>query len=983
MYKKEIFIMSTISTTSFTERLDDTKSSLDRFFRIPIREEANRIIKEMIRKNTDTNKSGLGDLDDKLLKILNNDSNYVADHSAVQPDGTVVAISLFESGFKDLKKNAEIIDEYAGYVNNLKSIVELDKLFLEKLNVVYSYYKSSSDYMSRLVNRLLKYNFDYKDEDIKDIKTRVLILRHFIKVFGYDCVEEISSPELENIVKKEFGGDVEKITDEIFKYIDETPSNDGESYNKEYIDALVKLQGTIIYKSTTIHMTKDLCEEVCSVVLEKVDLSEGDEKTERRILTDEAINGTAKLLKDCFYEPECFEINYFKNYKQADIDRIIALNSKLKSLHTKGKKTGDILYSDIDALIRVSVFICNFAHKVTVSEKDINLLKKAFPLIKCKAGSTLSKCLTEKDIKIVNTTRQYDINKDEKRIAAIKDLADRFERNLDNEDKKAYSNAIYEKIKNRYNGATSPSKKDNLFQKANELLGVDREKYKMLRIADDLANARFSSQGKTREYLYIFAIAFGMTYGCESDEFQNKTNRKDPRALTDIQKNLFFDYYSDNIVNNLRSVSGLSNGNPNVMVDGYGINYKNFAEIAFLWCLEQESMTEQEKLKTAYKIIEYCKKNGKPPESFVNSDNGANSNETLTKKYKKDYFGKELKSVDDIQTFLIKKYPCKFAGNVMKINANGRTAGNEFVRQQERVKELFEIVEADLLDNEYSSSVLQEIMYEKDEIIEFFILMHYLRELKCRKCKRKKGGVFPNCYSFFDEYSWIDKNGKEQKVSSCKEFCANKHYDDETLRKSLRKIIYFGDDYEKYFEKKLTSLSCLCNKNQIHLKEILENIEKKLTIEVLYLNKDEVSRTAIIALCYLEMVLLNYLYRCNNDNEKPITSYETFYKQFCEGRTVVAEIYDSNENKEFNKEFIYKGANKILKEAGYQTINSKNMFDVYVIFLAFKDNYNKLFKQPSASDLIKYAKNANLKLQKMKKEIEEHRKNENSISEDR
>ena len=100
---------------------------------------------------------------------------------------------------------------------------------------------------------------------------------------------------------------------------------------------------------------------------------------------------------------------------------------------------------------------------------------------------------------------------------------------------------------------------------------------------------------------------------------------------------------------------------------------------------------------------------------------------------------------------------------------------------------------------------------------------------------------------------------------------------------------------------------------------------------------------------------------------------------------MVAEIYDSNENKEFNKRVHFtKGAKQVyLKEAGYQTINSKNMFDVYVIFLAFKDNYNKLFKQPSASDLIKYAKNANLKLQKMKKEIEEHRKNENSISEDR
>ena len=76
---------------------------------------------------------------------------------------------------------------------------------------------------------------------------------------------------------------------------------------------------------------------------------------------------------------------------------------------------------------------------------------------------------------------------------------------------------------------------------------------------------------------------------------------------------------------------------------------------------------------------------------------------------------------------------------------------------------------------------------------------------------------------------------------------------------------------------------------------------------MLYLNKDEVSRTAIIALCYLEMVLLNYLYRCNNDNEKPITSYETSINSFVKEEQWLRKFMTLTKIKSLTKSSFTKG----------------------------------------------------------------------------
>lgn len=1015
--------MSERLATDFTGVARDVKKTLDSFFRIPLKEDAITIVKEMNRRNTKMYASSLGDLDKRLLNILSNAENFLSENYKILPDGNKIAKSLFEKSyeyakshedektyenrkkvgmFDDIERNAQVIKQYKDYVEGLKSIRELDHEFLKKLNTVYTQYKSSADYMGRLVNRLLKYNFNYSDESVKDVETRVLILRQLINAYGYDCVNEISSPELEDIVKNEFGGDVENITDDIFRYLED--SKEETVYGKKYISALVEFQATIIYKSSTIRMTKELCEELRMLVCEKAVLPEKNNKTkkiefkEKKILTDFAIEGTAMLLKDCFYEPETFVIQCIKKYKNAEIDKILAFKQKLDDLYKKGKKEKRESFSDIDESIRLSILFDNFSEKINASERIVSLFSKVFPKMILQDGVVLRDSITEENLKTIKCIKQSNIIKDREKLVDIRELLDECEKSLNEEEKKQYLASIYKKIGERYNGAKNPSKKDSLFKNANEIFDFNRAEYKMLKIADDLANAKFSSYGKTREYLYVFAIAFGMTStGYDEDLLivDKKTNKdflkEDPRKITDIQKNLFLDYYSDNIVNNLVSVDGFNEKKSNVSVDGYGINYKNFAEITFLWCIKQKSITAKEKLKLTYEIIEYCKENGKSEDDFKKNDTN-HCVEKTTQIYKGYYYntGINITEKSDFKAFLIDNYPCCFNGNIMKVNERGLAAGKELEKQQKRVTDLLRRVEKEMFEDWEPNNVLDTIL-ERDnacnDITRQFILRHYLRESKCRNCKRKKGGIFPNCYAFFEPYSWLDKDGKEQTISSCKDFCADKKCDIETLRKSLKNIVYIGDDCEGDFERRLTTLSSLCNNKQSDLKNILHEIEKRVNINVLYLEKKDVSRTALLALCYFEMVLMNYLHRsfCESINKDiDIKTFEEFYQMFCEGRTVSVKVYNEEtgeDDKEFNS--VYPGANTILEKAGYQTINSKNMLDVYVIFLAFKDNYKKLFELPDASELIRYAEFVNKKLKIMEKEIELNKKNENNISKDR
>lgn len=68
-------------------------------------------------------------------------------------------------------------------------------------------------------------------------------------------------------------------------------------------------------------------------------------------------------------------------------------------------------------------------------------------------------------------------------------------------------------------------------------------KYGLLKTADDLATGKFRAEGATKRSLYLFAMVFGMTYysgGINSGEILD--------FKTDIETNLFRDYYANNLM---------------------------------------------------------------------------------------------------------------------------------------------------------------------------------------------------------------------------------------------------------------------------------------------------------------------------------------------------------------------------------------------------------------------------------------------------
>ena len=114
------------------------------------------------------------------------------------------------------------------------------------------------------------------------------------------------------------------------------------------------------------------------------------------------------------------------------------------------------------------------------------------------------------------------------------------------------------------------------------------------KMAADLAAGNFVGNGGTRKNLYIFAIAFGMTTDFGGGVF-------DPD--TDIEKNLFHDYYQDNLLRHLTKSSGESD-----LPSGEGINYKNFAEVLYLYTIvKYPHLSPEKKLDKAEGLIDLCK----------------------------------------------------------------------------------------------------------------------------------------------------------------------------------------------------------------------------------------------------------------------------------------------------------------------------------------------------------------------------------------
>ena len=131
-----------------------------------------------------------------------------------------------------------------------------------------------------------------------------------------------------------------------------------------------------------------------------------------------------------------------------------------------------------------------------------------------------------------------------------------------------YCPKIKEMCEKNYRGSYEEMAKGLTFLEFSELK-ADRE-CRLATLASQLASLNFGVQKRNRANLYVFAIAFQLTFnepGCED---------------TDINKCLFYD------LNNTTFLDLAPGADENSLTD-YGINYKNYVDIIYLYYISRET----------------------------------------------------------------------------------------------------------------------------------------------------------------------------------------------------------------------------------------------------------------------------------------------------------------------------------------------------------------------------------------------------------
>lgn len=165
---------------------------------------------------------------------------------------------------------------------------------------------------------------------------------------------------------------------------------------------------------------------------------------------------------------------------------------------------------------------------------------------------------------------------------------------------------LLEKMEAEYTVFLKTIGKDNTYKQAKKDLKKSlKTDWTLLKLADDLATGKFRVNGITREQLYVFAIAFDMRYYTDPACTGYDPNR-------DIVKNLFEDYYHDNLLRYVLDEEYICNKSYyDAEPTGEGINFKNYVEVIYLYYLAQQNLSPLEKLKKAQLLIDKCAKQAK------------------------------------------------------------------------------------------------------------------------------------------------------------------------------------------------------------------------------------------------------------------------------------------------------------------------------------------------------------------------------------
>lgn len=880
---------------------------------------------------------------------------------------------LCEGKNEDIKARETAAQEYIEFAKKIPSEVQIDRRFLNGLYKIYKTtgHKSSSDYMSQLVkNRLEGINPSLiNDGDT----TRVLILKQFLSELDFMK----NTPFYDNgfkdyllkngyITENEKGTDFSKISDNIFSVLLDRKKEQSKSLSVYKLINLIKYYGYFFpCDSTTLNLLKEVfkteClssegsfESVCQAF--NCDIfrltAENIEETAETTEIEQLCNILEKLRKSVF-GGETVNANRFPaEYRYSvlcthypDIvlkKEVISLirsavpNEYLNSDYASGEKLSDILNCEAMKLISHS----EVEKKWDTAEAKIannKLLKQIESNIKNYDSVIKIKTDGGKTGKYANAVIKYAVifatNRNSKCSASL--LADSMKKNIlqlpgdscsvteiaavikdvlqkaglsFDESDAIVGEALAESATDRYVAA--------LEDKVNERYKESNKHYKqkdeqpicgkqILKMTDELARGYFDAQKTTREKLYLFAVAFKMTF------YSGAVNEKyDPDS--DIQKNLFYDYYADNLINSITSGTSIQsaeskskNEKTEKEVNGYGINLKNFAEIIFLYYL-RTSLTSTEKIRKIYSAIDYCKKNGKAKEQLRKERIDLIERQTI---YYKDALLSSVMSYSesDLLQYLIENYVCVSNNSVFCSSQEQRTAQLIYKELIKKVSELESKVLEPLLE-----SYKDTLMMDSSAAFEYF-------------------GKPPNAS---DEAKLYDKV-KEMTLKSMWMVTSYKWKDE---------II---NDFSFY--------------------SLLENINEKLRDAIMGVEDQSVkgkagsttvSRTSIIALYYYYIILYSQYDKSidadvdessyDDSDDDLFYSFESYYHYMLENSI---DIRIGNET--------YNGLNSCLAASGYQEINPKNIFDIFVIFLAFKYYFNINFNTEENIDFTEGIKISN------------------------
>lgn len=419
--------------------------------------------------------------------------------------------------------------------------------------------------------------------------------------------------------------------------------------------------------------------------------------------------------------------------------------------------------------------------------------------------------------------------------------------------------------------------------------------YGLLKICDDLAKGNFRTGGGTKKSLYLFAMVYDMTY---------YTGKKSEKTIlydkTDIETNLFRDYYTNNLLRFLSESYKEELDGLEVDPVGIGINYKNYAEMVYLYYISKREMTPCEKIKSSHLMIKAVteaqkqKKNKKELQLKISAGTVFHRN----------LFSEDILdlSEDEFMDFLCENYNCnptngKSTIGEMQVETEQKTA---FQNYEKLINELIKVLMKregmrDVSDYDYTKRSEEE---KKED-----------REKWLSKCNY--GLWFTDVAAF----------GKDS--------CENKRTD-------LIKKVYgmLSEDEKKTFSEKsvddFVTVLFAINKFMgytVNEKESKQTEEQEWTetsqakTKALFVDsEDKITRTSIIVAYY-------YYYNAihEEDYSDKLKNFEKLFNNMAEG--------DSS----------HKGLNRYLEDSFYQKLSGRDIFDILVAFSSYSYIHDLMF----------------------------------------